>query len=374
MSKSILIGNGINIAFSKNDDYKNYAIIERFTKYLSTDRYDDVFNYSISASELGAMLNELNDFFQTRLMNITALRLAENEEEMKTLIDISQRYHSKSKDLLSVGIEDYFFVMKMVFNLCGDEETPLNALYDGLKYLFLDSIYNDGKIETLYQSMDKYAQELKKYDTILTVNYDNNLNKIADKPVYHLHGSYEVLDDTYIPETINGFLAQQKENPPIIIDTKKHLYCNGIMAYSGKRKKEIIDTYKNGNFALDNLLPRIKNKNDIEAQTKFLQLKNSTNEKEFETYKIFEAALKNPALRCTEYPLDKLLEISGELHILGMSPNNDSHIFDAINDNDKITKVVYFAAGNDDVVSAQKIIQKKIEIQNVFKYWEKLGI
>ena len=44
MERSILIGNGINIAFSKNDDYKNFSIIERMQNNINDNRYDDVFS------------------------------------------------------------------------------------------------------------------------------------------------------------------------------------------------------------------------------------------------------------------------------------------------------------------------------------------
>ena len=54
------------------------------------------------------------------------------------------------------------FVMKMVFNKVGDSQTPINLLYDGLKYLFLDAIYNDGQIETLYKTMNLFSKELDK--------------------------------------------------------------------------------------------------------------------------------------------------------------------------------------------------------------------
>ena len=64
MNKSILIGNGINIAFSQNDDYKNFKIIERLTKYLDTERYSDVFNNSIESKDIKQLLEALNDFFK----------------------------------------------------------------------------------------------------------------------------------------------------------------------------------------------------------------------------------------------------------------------------------------------------------------------
>ena len=200
--KNIFIGNGINIAFSKNDDYKNYNIIERLTKYLCTNRYDNVFEGSITSGELQTGLTELNNFFKTILKGVAALRLTQDEDELKTLVDIARRYQGKPQDILNVGIEDYFFVMKLVFNKVGDEATPINALYEGIKWLFLDAIFNDGEIEKLYTKMGAFAKELKQYNKIFTVNYDTNIDRLTDKTVYHLHGSFDVLDDTYRAETL----------------------------------------------------------------------------------------------------------------------------------------------------------------------------
>lgn len=372
--KNVLIGNGINIAFSKNDDYKNYSIIERLTKYLCTDRYNDVFQGSITSAELQGMLNKLNEFFNDMLKGIAALRLAQNEDELKTLVDIARRYHKKSKDLLSVGLEDYFFVMKMVFNKVGDEATPINSLYDGLKYLFLDAIFNDGKIENLYTTMQSYAYELGKYSRIFTVNYDTNLDKLTHRPVYHLHGSFNILDDTYCPETVIGYLAQNKPNPPTVIEAKKHLYCNAIMAFSGQRKMEIMDTYRNANIGLDNLVSRMSNPLDLEAQQKYEQLKTSTIANDIFAYHSITARLAHPELKNTEYPIDELKSAKGEFHIIGISPNNDSHLFGIINSNPNITKVMYFSASDEDTAAANKVITKPLKIRNVFKYWNKFGI
>lgn len=373
MDKSILIGNGINIAFSQNDDYKNYAIIERLTHYLHTNRYDDVFEGTITSDELLEMLNTLNDFFNNMLKGIAALKLTQTDDEFLTLIDISKRYHSKSKDLLSVGIEDYFFVMKMVFNKVGDKQTPINILYDGLKYLFLDSIYNDGKIEVLYTAMAPFGQELEKYSKVFTVNYDTNLDKLTSSKVYHLHGSFDVLDDTYKPETMIGYLAQAKEKPPTVVKGKEHLFCNAIMAFSGQRKLEIINTYSNGNKALDTMITRLNNPIDAEAKAKFESLKEAADKNNQFAYKSICAKQEHPELGYTEYPFGDFQNIQGELHIIGMSPNNDSHLFAAINDNPNITRVVYFSAGNEDTLAAQKVIKKPLQIRNVFKYWKSIG-
>ena len=308
------------------------------------------------------------------LKGVTALRLTQDEDELKTLIDIARRYQGKPQDILNVGIEDYFFVMKLVFNKVGDEATPINALYDGLKWLFLDAIFNDGEIEKLYTKMGAFAKELKQYNNIFTVNYDTNLDKLTDKKVYHLHGSFDVSDDTYRAETIIGYLAQKKPNKPTVVPGMEHLYCNAIMGFSGQQKMNIMSVYSNGNIALDNLIIRLKNPLDIEAQQKYEQLEKSTSENDMFAYQSINARLAHPELRNTEYPIDKLKLTGGELHIIGMSPNNDSHIFRLINENPNISRVVYFSASDDDSSAAQKVIKKNVQIRNVFKYWKSMNI
>ena len=372
--KNILIGNGINIAFSKNDDYKNYKIIERLTKYICTNRYDDVFQGSITSDELKLVLTALNDFFKRILKGVEALRLARDEDELKTLIDIAQRYNGKPQDILDVGMEDNFFAMKLLFNKVGDEATPINALYDGLRWLYLDAIYNNGEIEKLYTKMDAVAKELEQYNKIFTVNYDTNLDKLTEKTVYHLHGSFDAFDDTYLVETLIGYLAQKKPNPPTVVVGMEHLYCNAIMGFSGEQKMNTMSVYSNGNMALDALILRLSNPLDIEANKWYEKLKTATSQNDIFTFQSINARLANSKLRNTEYPLQEFKSISGELHIIGMSPNNDSHIFTLINENPDISRVVYFSASNDDRLAAQKVIEKPVQPRNVFKYWESLNI
>ena len=226
MEKCILVGNGININYG-GVDYTNGKIIERLTNNLTVDgKYKGVFNDSVSQSELAGVVFGLNDVFRKMMKNgVFALRRTEGEDEMRTLIDISRRYQGKPQDVLDIGMEDYFFVMKWFNNGYDGSEDLSQAGFDGLKWLFLDSIYNGGHIETLYQGMAGFAANLQKYKSVFTVNYDTNLDnlvKVGEK-VYHLHGSFDELDDTYKADTIIGYVAQHKPNPPTVIPTFRHI-------------------------------------------------------------------------------------------------------------------------------------------------------
>ncbi|MFR5152235.1 MAG: hypothetical protein ACLTER_24355 [Ruminococcus sp.] len=46
----------------------------------------------------------------------------------------------------------------------------------------------------------------KSFDSIFALNYDDNIEKLTNKTVYHLHGDYSVLADSENPETIQRIL------------------------------------------------------------------------------------------------------------------------------------------------------------------------
>ena len=43
-----------------------------------------------------------------------------------------------------------------------------------------------------------------------------------------------------------------------------------------------------------------------------------------------------------QYPINEFKSISGELKIIGLSPNNDTHIFEIVNNNGNLKEVIYY--------------------------------
>ena len=331
--KHVLIGNGININFGGRD-YTNGQIIERLSMKLKQNDgyYDDVFAGVVSSDELLGIIEGLNDIFNKMLNgSILSLRRAANEEEMRTLIDISRRYEMKKHSAVEIGMEDYFFALKWFNNAYSDSEEITRPAFQGLKQLFLDSIFNNGEIEKLYLKMQPFSQELEQFDTIFTVNYDTNLDKLSKKKVYHLHGSFAELDNSYIPTTIVGIVASMKKSKPRVIAGKEHLFCNAIMGYSGDYKYDQMMQYKKIN-----------------------------------------SSLRDNSLKAYEYPIEEFQSICGELHIIGMSPNNDSHILSMINGNPDISNVVFYCVDDTAFEEAKKVIMKPITMRNVIEYWNSL--
>ena len=342
IEKNIILGNGINIEFSGNDDYKNYAIIQRMCNNLSeSGRYIDVFDGKVDACDMSDFLINLNKWFKNHaLRGVEALKLFENKDELLALLDMSKRYEKTNPDVFDIGLEDYLLAIKFFNKTYGDKAIDYNTIYQGITIIMLDAIYNDGKIENLYENMGNFKDELKKFKNIFTLNYDNNIDALIGKPIYHIHGSFSNLHHEYRKDTLKGWaLMQMGKSLLPYIKGKEYLYCDAVFGFSGKNKMERINQYN-------------------EIYTNLTMAKISK---------------KHPELQTPKYPIEEFKSICGDLHMIGICPNNDSHIFTMINNNPNIKKLVYYSACSDDSTKIQSIINKPVQIINVFKYWKKIG-
>lgn len=341
IERNVLFGNGINIEFSDSDEYKNYEIIKRMCSNIEQPgRYEDVFAGTISAEDMKGFMENLNVWFKTKaLKGIAALRWIENEDEMLALLEMSKRYKGKNPDVLEIGLEDYLLGLKLFNASYGEEALDFNLLYQGMAILMLDAIYNNGNIQEIYKNMDCFRKELSKYTNIFTLNYDTNIDELTDKPVYHLHGTFTTLHHEYRPETFKGWaILSSGKHLPKYIKTKEYLYCDAVLGFSGNNKIERINQY---NSVYENPL----------AETLLQQ---------------------HPELSSPKYPIDEFMNIEGELHLIGVCPNNDSHIFQMINENEKLKRIIYYSACKEDAERMQKKSNKPVTVVDVFKYWGKI--
>lgn len=98
------------------------------------------------------------------------------------------------------------FATSVVFLDNQDLTDMWKASKAGLEWIILDAIYNDGRIQDVHCKMKKSVKWFfKSFDSIFTLNYDNNIEFLTNKSVYHLHGDYSVLTDSENPETVQGF-------------------------------------------------------------------------------------------------------------------------------------------------------------------------
>lgn len=339
MNKNFLIGNGVNIHFSRNDDYKNWAILARMKNNLEEPgRYTDRFAGTIDAGDLDDILDSLYRWFtQKASKGIYALKYLENQDDVQTFLDICRRCEESSPDVLNIGMEDYLFILKLFNESTEFGDIAYETLYQGVTPLLADAIYNDGKIEKLYQNMGALADALGDCASVFTVNYDRNVDKITDKKVYHLHGAFDHLYHEYRADTLKGWIIRQSgKDLPYYTLGKEYLYSDAVFGYSGTDKLNRMLQYNQP--YTDFYLARIRN--------------------------------EHPELLCPAYPIEEFKEIEGELHIIGLGPNNDSHIFNMINENDSISKVCYYFK---DWEKVKSIIKRPLEAIDVFEFWSSIG-
>lgn len=376
VKKNILIGNGVNIEFDKNKDYSNSSILKRLIKMLwqninNDDIYIKIFKGEASSYNIYKIITELNKFFNKYMLSrdktiIHSLKTSADYEMFK---DIIHRYKSPPIRVTDIWMEDYFFILRTFNNLYKDNSVSEKYLFDGIKMVFLDSIYNCGKINDLFENMNCWKPYLVEYDNVFTINYDTNIDKLLNKEIYHLHGRFDVLDDTYRTDTILGQINFKKTNPSYVTKGMEHIACNAIMGYCGKNKTEYMERYININHGLEDIFST----QSIDEIGKLItKLNHSESEEDKFAASLLTEKVNNPKLKCTEYPFKEFKNISGELHIIGVSPNNDNHIFSFINHNSKIDKVIYYFFSSKDKKNAKKVIEKPLETIEVSKYWKKV--
>lgn len=359
---SLLYGNGLDIQYG-GTDYTNYNIKKRAIEKLSSGNFPKEI-YSDEAIEcIEAFNNELID-----IINGKYDKYAYFPSEKEALSDLQKRYKGKSVDPSYVGFEDYFLVMRLVCNKFKLNRDIRKGAFDGLRAMYLDSIFNNGKIQTIYLKFpDSLVTYFKSFDKIFTTNYDNNVERATGKTVYYLHGGFHILQDVYNPNSLRNHLSDSPIKNAKIISGYEHLYSNSLTDFSGNLKKFFAQMGQNANIAATKFANGMSNpkiRNDVYSW------KDSDNALLRNLYESIIIKTKNPDLKFSEYPIKEFLDIKGQITIIGLSPTNDKHLFEFINENKDINAIKYYFFDKDECEAVKDIIHcKAIDFLDVNELW-----
>lgn len=160
-------------------------------------------------------------------------------------------------------------------------------MFNFLQQIMVDCIFNDGKINDAHKNAPVGTKKFFEcFTQIFTTNYDYNIENIIGRTdsVCHLHGEFNQLSPKYNVNSI--YYTNHKAECDNLIAKKvpcmDHIYSNAVMSWSW------LDKY--GEL--------------IEPDTR----------KKEELFK----------------------SISGQVEILGLSPNNDEHLFLLLSQNPKV--------------------------------------
>lgn len=366
---NLLTGNGTNIQFGGRA-YTSMFIMERIKYRARLDAYNDLLGGKVTANEIVGMLDGFVE--QANAIREGAYDTYISDGETKDAVDdFKNRYDWVIENSYDIMMEDWFLIVHMFFLKNSDLEEHRIAAVQGFEHLILDAIFNNGKIQNLYKNMAKsksVRRFFQSYDNIFTLNYDNNIENLTGKTVYHLHGDFSVL---YNSENVNNVLGYIREQAGerVVLEDMKHCFCSALLNYSGRLKQKIIEN--NAKLNMEAQTFKDKYSKDEKFRTDLERIKE---DKPLE-YKSIMTKIEHPELQmATEYYYDLFKNIEGELHIIGMSPNNDAHIFDAILANPKLEKVIfYYMNPKEKEFVEQNYPEDLFTCESITEKWRKLG-
>lgn len=280
-----------------------------------------------------------------------------DKDEKIAVDDFKNRYTyiNKPEDIM---MEDWFLVVYVHSKKFGDDKNTQDSIKVAFHRMFLDAIYNEGLIQELYKFMGKPIKRyLQDFDNIFTVNYDNNIEQLTKRKVYHLHGAFDELQPSENETYVFGYLCKQK-GECVVAKGFEHCYCNALLEYSGKKKIQQAELFHQMIVQFDNFvkigsLPSLHSEN-----VEFASL-----------------AFNHPELKVApEYHFEDFRNIEDELIIVGLSPNNDDHILDCIRKNTKLKKIVFYCYSDKEIEIAKNMGDIRIEPENVNELWKRLGV
>ena len=338
--KSLLAGNGINIQF----DNKNYTTAEIVHRLLQNcDR--DIFPDHIIVNEPYLLKNYIGRLFlEARL----ALQGAYDsyvtcKAEESSLAAFKEQYCHKlyTLRLTDIGFEDYYLIHDLVCHKYGVVNPKQYSVRESMRIAYLLSIYNDGKLDELHKNYPpKFIEYLKEFDSIFTTNYDSNIDSVVEKRVYHIHGWFKQLAAVYDTASFRNQLPDAPIKTTTVDENYYYLYSNALTTHCGDYKEFQLKQYSYANDAITKLAaayttnPTVKKDVDLWASDNNRITANMGH--------AVKLKVANPDLTFSDdFHFDELSKITGELEILGLSPWNDFHIFESI-ENSKITQCTYY--------------------------------
>lgn len=365
---TLLIGNGINIQYAK-DITSNKDIILRAIANIENGRINKnvlIDDPNLLLSLLGICYRQVNGILNGEYKDVF-MTLDEKLAYDKFLIDYSGKVSLRITD---IGFEDYFFILELLFRGNNFKSSEVYFVKITLERLFIDAIYNEGKINEIYNS---YPEGLKsyfnKFDNIFTTNYDKNIEYFCNRGVYYLHGAFHIKDDVYNPKSLRNYLSDAPLKEIEVDEDYFQLYSNAITTYSGNNKLFRVKQGKLANEALEKFTYGYANDNNIKMTID--GFKDSDNQILTNLNESILNKIENSNLSFSEsYPIKEFEDIEGSISILGLAPNNDIHIFKMINDNPNIDKVTYYYNSPNKNNEVKSMVNNKIiEFKEVKELW-----
>ena len=378
---SLLIGNGLDIQ-AGGDDYLNKWIIVRLLAKAKAGKYDVLFMDSkdaiptLTGDEIVALFNGMVDIANKARENKYdhLVKDYKDKDVLDALEDFKKNNTNEITSIEEIGMEDWILIFQLFLIEQKDLLGQYEAVKQGFERMVFDAIYCEGNIQHLHSQMPKTAKSyFSSFDNIFTLNYDNTIEKLTKHTVLHLHGDYSTKSISENPKNAHGYLRKQKGQSIWFPPQFEHCNCTAILDFSGNRKYDYAMNMTKAFLKFENLKETIKNnKDELESILKILPT---------EQREVVQIGIEKNLRLGHNYHFQDFEQLTGTLEIIGLAPQNDSHIFTCISKSN-IEKVVfyhYFGEKSDDEVEEEiktisLPINKPYVIENVKKVWNEIKV
>lgn len=371
--RHLLVGNGINIQFDKSN-YTTQQIVLRILK--NCDRDDFPSHIIVDFPYL--MKNYLGQLFLEAREVIAGKydQFAFGSDEKASLQAFKERYKEKLQILriTDIGFEDYYLIHDLVCHKTGTHNPEQFTIREAMKVAYLYAIYNDGKLNEIHLKYpNKFVEYLCQFNSIFTTNYDSNIESVTKMQVYHIHGQFNKKSEVYIETSFRNQLPDAPIKDVVIDEKYEYLYSNALSTHCGAYKEFQLKQHSQANSGVEkmaiayNIDPKLRS--EVDGWTK------DTNTLTANLGYAIQIKAANPHISfADDYHFDILKVIRGRLEILGLSPWNDLHIFEAI-DNSDIDECTFYYYNCEECEIVKTLLPTicangKLKLLSVKGFWE----
>lgn len=352
-------------------DYTNKSIILRAiqsTKEADYPRHIIIDEPGLILALLGHLFLQIRD-----ILSGNYDRLAYTTYEKSALEDFKKRYKKYSSiNITSIGFEDYYLVYDLMCHKYKIKNPERYYIREALKSFFIYSIYNKGKVNSIYK---RYPEKLKaffeQYDELYTTNYDQNVEVFSGKKIGYLHGAFNIKKDVYNQDSMRNKMTDSPIKNCNIDETHYYLYSNVLTTYSGYSKMFSIKQSKDANVAIDKMASAYIDNPSIKIEID--NWEKDANELVRKMAECIKLKLQDSEMKFTEtYPIQEFINVKGEFDIVGLSPNNDTHIFEILNNNEKLSTITYYYFDLTETDAVKQLLIKHTPVfKDVASLWER---
>ena len=191
--------------------------------------------------------------------------------------------------------------------------------------------------------------------------------------MFHLHGDFETKHPSENEKNASGYLRIQSSNNVKFPKQFEHCFCTAILDFSGNKKYK----YASEMTTAFNVVEQYKKRINCGLES----IDNCINSVPLDLQEIVKTAITNDLSVGQDYYFNEFQHLTGTLTIIGLAPQNDSHIFSCINASnlENVIFYHYFDKKTPDEIEAEAKsitlpINKKYEIKNIQDLWDEIKI